>query len=81
MQFNIRSIRNKIDYISEHFSDSDIICFTETHPDANIQILEIESHDNTMYISDLSPHSGGLLVYVYNKLTSERRSDLELNSV
>ena len=70
MQLNIRSIRNKIDSISEHFSDFDIICFTETHLDANIQNqnLEIESHDSTMYRSDLSAHSGGLLVYVSNKL-------------
>ncbi len=28
---NIRSIRNKMDYIKSNFVDFDIICFTETH--------------------------------------------------
>ena len=33
---NIRSIRNKIDFITEYFLDFDILCFTETHLDVNI---------------------------------------------
>ena len=30
---NIRSIRNKFDYIQDHFLDFEIICFTETDLD------------------------------------------------
>ena len=33
---NIRSIRNKLDYITENFLDFDILCFTESHLDANV---------------------------------------------
>ena len=33
---NIRSIRKKFDYITENFLDFDILCFTESHLDANI---------------------------------------------
>ena len=33
---NIRSIRNKFDFITEYFLDFDILCFTETHLDVNI---------------------------------------------
>ena len=33
---NIRSIRNKFDYLTENFLDFDILCFSESHLDANI---------------------------------------------
>ena len=33
---NIRSIRNKLDYITENFLYLDILCFTESNLDANI---------------------------------------------
>ena len=34
---NIRSIRNKFDYLTENFLDFDILCFSESHLDANIR--------------------------------------------
>ena len=33
---NIRSIRNKFDYLTENVLDFDILCFSESHLDANI---------------------------------------------
>ena len=33
---NIRSIRNKLDYVTEKLLDFDILCFSESHFDANI---------------------------------------------
>ena len=33
---NIRSIRNKFDFITEYFLDFDSLCFTETHLVVNI---------------------------------------------
>ena len=33
---NIRSLRNKLDYILDNFCDFDLICFTETHLDSTI---------------------------------------------
>ncbi len=31
LHLNIRSIRNKVSYIEDTFTDFDILCFTETH--------------------------------------------------
>ncbi len=36
MHQNIRSIRNKMDYIKDNFLDFDILCFTETHLSVDI---------------------------------------------
>ena len=33
---NDRSIQNKFDFITDDFLDFDILCFTETHLDANV---------------------------------------------
>ena len=33
---NIRSVRNKLEYIKEQFLDFDIICLTETHLDIGV---------------------------------------------
>ena len=38
LHLNIRSIRNKINYIEENFNDFDILCFTETHLVSNDDI-------------------------------------------
>ena len=80
---NIRSIRNKLNYVTDHLSDFDIICFTETHLDGNIanSDLIIDVHESCFYRKDLNSHSGGLLVYGSDKLVSKRRPDLELDSV
>ena len=59
------------------------MCFTETHPDDWISDVDltIDSHDSTIYRYDLTPHSGGILVYVSNAFISKRRCDLEIKSV
>ena len=36
LHLNIRSIRNKLDYITDNVLDFNILCFTETHLDANV---------------------------------------------
>ena len=36
MHLNIRSIRHKIDYILDNFTDIDILYFSETHLDFNV---------------------------------------------
>ena len=66
VHFNIRSIPNKMDFISDFLSDFDIMCFTETHLDADISdsALTIDTHNSKMYRHDFNLHSGRLLVYV-----------------
>lgn len=76
---NIRSIRNKLNYIKDEFLDYDILCFTETHLDANIstdESLLIQNYDSP-YRKDRTNHGGGLLVYINSNLVHERVNELE----
>ena len=80
LHFNIRSIRNKLDYVKTNFLDFDILCFTETHSDSNIltdELLFSESY-NCPYRKDRTNHGGGILIYVLNTLIHKRTADLEI---
>jgi len=77
IHLNIRSIRNKFDYIKNEFLDYTVLCFTETHLSENISSDDLFLQGFTMYRKDKSPHSGGLLCYISNELVSSRRPDLE----
>ena len=75
---NIRSIRNKFDYISENFLDFDILCFTETKLVHTItdESLSLDGF-GSMYRKDNTANSGGLLTYVSNHLYSKRILEME----
>ena len=36
LHLNIRSIRNKLEYVKDNLSDFDILCFSETHLSDNV---------------------------------------------
>lgn len=76
---NIRSIRNKLDYIKDTFIDFDILSFTETHlsHDISDQYLKLDGHDN-MFRKDISSHSGGILTFCRSGLQPRRLQDLEI---
>ena len=77
---NIRSIRNKFEYIKDTFMDYDILTFTETHFDGNVCIddILIENYDKP-YRKDRTCHGGGLLAYINsNNLAHERMDALEI---
>ena len=68
-----------MDFISEHFLDFDILCFTEAHLDANIL-------SDAFILTDKFdvPHErieqtmvGDYLIYQSHKRVIKRRSDLE----
>ena len=75
---NIRSLRNKLEYIKTHFTDYDILCFTESK-------LSIDIPDNTIlldgfdkfYRKDNSSHSGGLITYISPHLISRSVPELD----
>ena len=73
-RLNIRSLRNKIDYLSDVASDYDIVCITESHLDDNVKNSEI--HIDGFYPdpirSDRSSHGGGIVVYVSENLLVNR---------
>ena len=60
-QLNTRSIRNKLDFIKDNFMDSNILRFTETHLDINIQtdFLHIPNYSEP-YRKDRNCHGGGI---------------------
>ena len=76
---NIRSIRNKFDYITENFLDFDILCFTESPLDANIttESLIMSSKCDIPYRKDRTNHGGGLLMYLSCGIAHTRMIDLE----
>ncbi|MCU7958324.1 MAG: endonuclease/exonuclease/phosphatase family protein, partial [gamma proteobacterium symbiont of Bathyaustriella thionipta] len=80
LHLNIRSIRNKLDFIRDSFSDFDILCFSETHLDANVSTdtLFLSNFYSTPYRKDRTNHGGGVLAYINSNLLHVRRPDLEI---
>ena len=76
---NIRSIRNKLDFIKNNFVDFDILCFSETHLDCQIStdLLLLDGFDSPIR-KDRTNHGGGLLVYLSKQLSSSRCFELEI---
>ena len=75
---NIRSIRNKFEYIQNFLLDFDILCFTETHlandfSDENLML----DHFDCMFRKDKNQHSGGFLVYTHSRFRPVRLTDFE----
>ena len=83
LHLNIRSIRNKLEYIFDNFSDFDILCFTETHLDNQVtdNLLLSECSDFRIYRKDITSHSGGVSIFVRNTVHVKRRLDFEFISV
>ena len=76
---NIRSIRNKLNYIKDNFLEFNVICFTETHLDANVStndVLLIQTYDSP-YRKDRTNNGGGILVYIDSHLVHERVTELD----
>ena len=76
---NIRSVRNKLDYIKEQFLDFNIICLTETHLDISVptESLLFEKFDSP-YRKDRTNHGGGVMLYISDGLLHKRRPELEI---
>lgn len=77
---NIRSIRNKMDYLKDNFLDFDILCFSETHLDHSIatENILLNSNFSNPYRKDRTNHGGGLLVYLNNSILHSRQTELEV---
>ena len=76
---NIRSVRNKLDFIRDYFSDFNVLCFTESHLNQDVStndILISQSFD-TPYRKDRTNHGGGILVYLNKNIIHSRLPELE----
>ena len=76
---NIRSIRQKLEYIRDSFLDFDLLCFTETHLDAAVSddFLHLSETFDVFYRKDRTNHGGGIIVYLSNSLVHQRMPELE----
>lgn len=80
IHLNIRSIRNKLDYNKENFSDFDIFCFIETRLANNVNKDDtcIEGFYLIPYSKDVTAHLSRILVYISNGLITNRKPKLEI---
>ena len=78
---NIRSLRNKVSYLSDLADEYDIICVSETHLDENVNTtdLVIDGFYPNPFRKDRNAHGGGLMIYVSDKLFVKRQPHLEIN--
>ena len=77
---NTRSIRNKIDDLSDLLEGTNVICFTETHLDNTVSQDSIAFDGYYVpFRKDFNNRSGGILIYCMSDLYVKRRNDLELN--
>ena len=78
---NIRSIRNKMEFLETSLNDFDILGVTETHIDNQINDSDItlDSFPNIIHRKDRSNSGGGLLIYSKNDISISRKSELENN--
>ena len=78
--WNIRSIRNKVEFIENELSDHDTLCFTESHLDdiINSENIKISDRFNSPLRKNRTNHGGGILVYLASNLIYKRREDLEV---
>ena len=65
IHLNTRSIRNKIDYLSNLVESFQVACFSGTHLDADIDSnnLELDGFDDPLQ-KDRTRNGGGIMVYM-----------------
>ena len=81
LHLNIRSIRHKLDFLKDISDDHDILCFSETHLDQNIEMSEVFIDGfNEPFRKDRNSSGGGVLIYLSNHLVARRRADLEFST-
>ena len=78
LHLSTRSIRNKLNYISDLSKSYQILCFSETHLDDTIDSssLIIECFDTPLR-KDRMRNGGGVMIYVSSLVNYKPRPDLE----
>ena len=76
---NIRSIRNKIEFLQNFTEEFDIVTVTETHLCPNIldRDLELESFSQNIIRKDRNNSGGGVLIYTKDDLVVNRKNEYE----
>lgn len=76
---NIRSIRNKLEFLHNFSDEFDILALTESHLDRNINNSDIylDNYSTDIHRKDRTNHGGGLLIYFKDNICTSRKYDLE----
>ncbi|CAG2226266.1 unnamed protein product [Mytilus edulis] len=79
---NIRSMRNKVDYVENISNEADVICLTETHLDENIknEDILIEGYNRDPYRKDRNSSGGGIIIYISKFIQAKPRPDLDFDN-
>ena len=80
LHLNIRSIRNKTDFIKDNCLVFNILCFSETYlnPQISNDNLLLPGAYDEPYRKDSTNHGGGLLFYLNTELVYSRRQNIEI---
>ena len=79
LHLNIRSIRQKLEFIKENLLDYDILCFTESqlNEDISTESLLLDNF-SVPFRKDRNNRGGDTLVYINNNILFERMTELEI---
>ena len=74
LHLNIRSVRNKLNYIFDNLTDFNIMCFTESHLDEHVSddFLLCKCTNYKLFRKDVSSHSGGVLIFIPVEISTKR---------
>ena len=75
IHLNTRSIRNKLDYLSNIVDSFQIACFSETHLGADIDSSNLNIEDKPLR-KNRTRNGGGIIVYMSSLLKYNRRQNL-----
>ena len=73
---NIRRIRNKLEFIKNTLVDFDVLCSTESHFDASIDLVHL--YYQTYVIAISKRQDKPWFVYLNKNIISQRMADLEI---
>ena len=76
---NIRSIRNKLEFLHNFMDEFDVVTVTETHLDPTVSDddLILDSFSKNIFRKDRNNAGGGLLIYIKDDIAVHRRRELE----
>ena len=78
MHLNIRSVRNKVDFLESFTDDIDILCLTETHLDPSVPDSDLLlTNFSTIFRKDRNAFGGGVMIFSTNDILPKRRFDIE----
>ena len=76
---NIRSIRNKLEFLNNFFEEFDLLAVSESHIDKDVSDndLKLDSFSPSIIRKDRNNYGGGVMIYAKNEIILTRKTELE----